>query len=318
MENQELLDSVLAARGELEITITGADGKPKSKHWYKNTIVTIGKNYIANRLIGGTGNTDVVNADFTQSISSVPAGATAATFNNIVITSGAITSIAVANKGAKYTSTPTVVIRGGNGATGVDARAMAIMEADTTNPGYYRVSSIYIISGGSGYTSGTQAANGTDYSVTGSPPSGTVVSVKLVGGFEKRVVSYMAIGQTNDSSLVPAAPSTSDLTLANELYRNQLTFVQYPNTLAAAADQKKSILFTCRFGPYDSTNGRLTGPSASVTIKEAGIFNAPAGLAADAITDTQAGGDMLCRTTFGAIVKDPSDTVDIRWTITIQ
>lgn len=341
MENQEYLNSIIRARGDLEIVITGGDGNIKSKHWYKNTVVNLGKDYIANRLIGGTGNTGVVAADFTQSVSSVPSGATAATFSNIVSSGGAITSITVANGPAtgagngKYTSIPTVVIRGGNGTAGVDARAIAIMIADPNNPGYYRVSGIAIVSGGSGYANTTQAVNGTDYSVTNAPPSGSIVSVKLVGGFAKRSVSYMAIGQTNETALVPLAATVADSTLINELYRNQLTFVQYPNLLAATADQKRSILFTARFGAYDATNGRLTGPaptgtgSGAVTIREAGIFNAPAlGSAAnDVTTDTVVtpaggvtvyGGDMLCRTTFGAIVKEPADTVDIRWTVTIQ
>jgi hypothetical protein len=347
MENQEILNSMIKARGDLEITITGADGKIKSKHWYKNTVVNIGKDYIANRLIGGTGNTGPVSAAFTQAdtIPYTPTASTtgAATVGSIAVSNGAITSIAINNGPAsgngngRYTSIPTVIIRGGNGpqvaggAVGVDARAIPIMIPDPNNPGYYRVSGISIVSGGSGYTNGTtstytQAANGTDY--TSTAPSGNTISVKLVGGFAKRSVSYMAIGQTNDAALVPAAAAVTDTTLINELYRNQLTFVQYPNTAAATTDQKRSILFTARFGAHDPLNSRLTGPSSTCTIREAGIFNAPAlGAAAnDSVTDTVItptgvtvyGGDMLCRTTFGAIVKEKDDTVDIRWTVTIQ
>jgi uncharacterized membrane protein len=49
-----------------------------------------------------------------------------------------------------------------------------------------------------------------------------------------------------------------------------------------------------------------SNPATSQAITEAGIFNA------------STGGIMLCRTVFSAINKDPTDTLQITWTITVN
>lgn len=42
----------LKASGALKVIITGKDGKVKEEHEFKNLIVTVGKNFVASRMVG--------------------------------------------------------------------------------------------------------------------------------------------------------------------------------------------------------------------------------------------------------------------------
>jgi hypothetical protein len=46
--NQE----VLKASGALRVVLTGKDGKVKEEHEFKNLVVTVGKNFVASRMVG--------------------------------------------------------------------------------------------------------------------------------------------------------------------------------------------------------------------------------------------------------------------------
>ena len=42
----------LKASGSLRVVVTGADGKVKEEHDFKNLVVTVGKNFVASRMVG--------------------------------------------------------------------------------------------------------------------------------------------------------------------------------------------------------------------------------------------------------------------------
>lgn len=42
----------LKASGSLRVVITGANGKVKEEHDFKNLVVTVGKNFVASRMVG--------------------------------------------------------------------------------------------------------------------------------------------------------------------------------------------------------------------------------------------------------------------------
>jgi len=44
----------LKASGSLRVVVTGADGKVKEEHQFKNLVVTVGKNFVASRMVGTT------------------------------------------------------------------------------------------------------------------------------------------------------------------------------------------------------------------------------------------------------------------------
>ncbi len=46
----------LKASGSLRVVITGADGKVKEEYDFKNLVVTVGKNFVASRMVGTASN----------------------------------------------------------------------------------------------------------------------------------------------------------------------------------------------------------------------------------------------------------------------
>ena len=42
----------LKASGSLRVVVTGADGKVKEEHQFKNLVVNVGKNFVASRMVG--------------------------------------------------------------------------------------------------------------------------------------------------------------------------------------------------------------------------------------------------------------------------
>lgn len=46
----------LKATGSLRVVLTGPDGKVKEEHDFKNLVVTVGKNFVASRMVGTTAN----------------------------------------------------------------------------------------------------------------------------------------------------------------------------------------------------------------------------------------------------------------------
>jgi hypothetical protein len=42
----------LQASGSLRVVVTGADGQVKAEHDFKNLVVTVGKNFVASRMVG--------------------------------------------------------------------------------------------------------------------------------------------------------------------------------------------------------------------------------------------------------------------------
>ena len=44
----------LKASGSLRVVVTGKDGQVKEEHDFKNLVVTVGKNFVASRMIGAT------------------------------------------------------------------------------------------------------------------------------------------------------------------------------------------------------------------------------------------------------------------------
>lgn len=46
----------LKASGSLKVVLTGPDGKIKEEHEFKNLVVTVGKNFVASRMVGTSAN----------------------------------------------------------------------------------------------------------------------------------------------------------------------------------------------------------------------------------------------------------------------
>lgn len=46
----------LKASGSLRVVVTGSDGKVKVEHDFKNLVVTVGKNFVASRMVGTAAN----------------------------------------------------------------------------------------------------------------------------------------------------------------------------------------------------------------------------------------------------------------------
>lgn len=46
----------LKATGSLRVVLTGPDGQVKEEHEFKNLVVTVGKNFVASRMVGVTSN----------------------------------------------------------------------------------------------------------------------------------------------------------------------------------------------------------------------------------------------------------------------
>ena len=46
----------LKASGSLRVVVTGVDGKVKEEHDFKNLVVTVGKNFVASRMVGTASN----------------------------------------------------------------------------------------------------------------------------------------------------------------------------------------------------------------------------------------------------------------------
>ena len=44
----------LKASGSLRVVVTGKDGQVKEEHDFKNLVVTVGKNFVASRMVGAT------------------------------------------------------------------------------------------------------------------------------------------------------------------------------------------------------------------------------------------------------------------------
>lgn len=49
-------NEILKASGSLRVVITGADGKVKEEHSFKNLVVNVGKNFVASRMVGTAAN----------------------------------------------------------------------------------------------------------------------------------------------------------------------------------------------------------------------------------------------------------------------
>jgi hypothetical protein len=111
----------------------------------------------------------------------------------------------------------------------------------------------------------------------------THIASRMVG-VSQTAMTHMGIGT---STTAASAPNTALLAEVG----TRVALTTYSN-----ASQVVTAITT--FG--------TTNPATSQAITEAGIFNA------------LTGGVMLCRTTFSAINKDPTDTLQITWTITVN
>ena len=49
-------NEMLKASGALKVVLTGPDGKVKEEHDFKNLVVTVGKNFVASRMVGTAAN----------------------------------------------------------------------------------------------------------------------------------------------------------------------------------------------------------------------------------------------------------------------
>lgn len=97
------------------------------------------------------------------------------------------------------------------------------------------------------------------------------------------VMGYMGLGT------VATGPTLEDTTL------NTATGTRVTMTTPVATGP--TVTYT---GVFPANN-----PSATATIREAGIF------------DASSSGTMLCRTTFGDVTKNTTDSMTIVWTVTI-
>ena len=97
----------------------------------------------------------------------------------------------------------------------------------------------------------------------------------------KNAMSHMAVGSNSVS------PGASNTTLGAELNRQALTSTTVVDN---------TVTYVATFGPGEGTG----------SVVEAGIFNAASG------------GDMLCRTIFGAINKASEDSMTVTWVVTVS
>jgi hypothetical protein len=111
----------------------------------------------------------------------------------------------------------------------------------------------------------------------------THIASRMVG-VSQNIMSHMAIGTSS------TAASAGQLVLSAEV-GTRSAFTSYTNT-------NQVVTAIATFG--------ASNPATAQGIQEAGIFNA--------LTS----GTMLCRTTFSVVNKDPADTLQITWTITVN
>ena len=99
------------------------------------------------------------------------------------------------------------------------------------------------------------------------------------------VIGWIAIG--NSATAADAAQTTL---VGTELFRSA-------TTVSGGTPSTSTVLYETTFGP---------GQGTSASIQEAGLFNAAAA------------GTMLARTTFAAISKGVSDSLNVSWTVTVS
>lgn len=91
----------LQASGSLRVVVTGADGQVKAEHDFKNLVVTVGKNFVASRMVG--------TASAIMSHMAIGAGTTAAAAGDTTLQSSlgrvALTSGTATGTVATYTAT---------------------------------------------------------------------------------------------------------------------------------------------------------------------------------------------------------------------
>jgi len=98
------------------------------------------------------------------------------------------------------------------------------------------------------------------------------------------VVGWIAIGTS-----ATAADAAQTTLIGTELFRSA-------TTVSGGTPSTSTVLYETTYGP-----GQGTG-----TIQEAGLFNAASA------------GTMLARTTFAAIIKGASDSLNVSWTVTVS
>lgn len=86
----------LKASGSLRVTVTGADGKVKEEHDFKNLVVTVGKNFVASRMVGTAANV-MSNMAIGSNNTAAAAGDTAlgAELGRVVLASASATAAVV-------------------------------------------------------------------------------------------------------------------------------------------------------------------------------------------------------------------------------
>lgn len=91
----------LQASGSLRVVVTGADGQVKAEHNFKNLVVTVGKNFVASRMVG--------TASAIMSHMAIGSGTTAAAVGDTALQSElgrvALTSGTATGAVATYTAT---------------------------------------------------------------------------------------------------------------------------------------------------------------------------------------------------------------------
>jgi hypothetical protein len=91
----------LKASGSLRVVVTGSDGKVKAEHDFKNLVVTVGKNFVASRMVG--------TASTVMSHMAIGSGTTAAAVGDTALQSQlgrvALTSGTATGAVATYTAT---------------------------------------------------------------------------------------------------------------------------------------------------------------------------------------------------------------------
>lgn len=100
----------LQASGSLRVVVTGADGQVKAEHDFKNLVVTVGKNFVASRMVG--------TASAIMSHMAIGSGTTAAAVGDTALQTelGRVTLTSGTATGAVATYTATFPAGTGTGA----------------------------------------------------------------------------------------------------------------------------------------------------------------------------------------------------------
>ena len=329
------INDQIKAKGRLNIVVTGRDGKVKQDLLVPNVVVMYGKNYIARRMVTSGLPTEMTHMSIGQTSeayglvggiygqANTPATGNGNNFGSVTTNTWPSTLFSeqvrtTATRATGTTALTTVAATyaaSGSGnitvtsGTGIAAGQYIVHPAI---PQYTRV--------GSGYSSGTSIP--LDFSQTTGPATTT-----LAFAMNLPVVLASTTGTSGQYTVTVSSNTGIQVGMratGTNLGTNAYVYSISGTTITLTAANAGAVNTTVTFdNPIYFTNANTVtyqstfAPGAAGAIVEAGIFSEST-LTGTTNSDSQAGGLMLCRTTFPVVFKGVDDTMTITWTVTIQ